>query len=121
MEAYFAAKHIAVTPRGQTGNPVDDVLSRIGLRRDILVSIPHAMALAAVLPRSRLVATVPDACVFSLAHDRRLRWARLPFDMGSNDIRFWWHKRRDTDPALAWLRSIIRNLSIDGLLAGESG
>lgn len=113
MAAYFAAEHIAVTPRGQTGNPVDDVLSRIGLRRNILVSIPHAMALAAVLPQSRFVATVPDACVFSLSRDQRLRWARLPFDMGCNDIRFWWHKRHDSDPAHAWLRSVIRTLSID--------
>ena len=113
MKAYFAAEHIALTPRGQTGNPVDDVLSRIGLRRNILVSIPHAMALAAVLPESRLVATVPDVCVFSLSRDQRLRWARLPFDMGTTDIRFWWHKRHDSDPAHAWLRSIIRNLKFD--------
>ncbi len=111
LDAYLAANHIAISPGGQTGNPVDDHLTSIGLHRKIVLTIPHAMALATLLPNGRLVATVPDRCAVSLTRDTRLRWAGLPFEMPESEVCLWWHKRSDADPLHVWLRALLHGIA----------
>jgi DNA-binding transcriptional LysR family regulator len=107
MAAYLAAPHIVVSPRGATENPVERKLAALGHRRRIALSLPHISALAAILPGSDLIATVPDRCVLTIIRGLPLAWVPLPFQLPANEVRQWWHPRHDLDPGHAWLRGLF--------------
>lgn len=106
-ETYLAARHIAVLPRGATGNPVDRALARDAQQRQIALSIPHTMVLSAILPGTGMIATVPETCVRVLCGDGRLCSVRLPFDAEPSHVLLWWHKRHEEDTGHRWLRTLI--------------
>ncbi|MDF2117711.1 LysR family transcriptional regulator [Roseiarcaceae bacterium H3SJ34-1] len=106
-EAYLAARHIAVLPRGATGNPVDRALTRDAKERQVALSIPHTMVLSAILPGTGMIATVPETCVRALCSDGRLCSVTLPFDAEPSHVLLWWHKRHEEDAGHRWLRTLI--------------
>jgi DNA-binding transcriptional LysR family regulator len=106
-ETYLAARHIAVLPRGATGNPVDRALARDAKERQIALSIPHTMVLSAILPGTGMIATVPETCAPVLCGDGRLCSVELPFDAEPSHVLLWWHKRHEEDTGHRWLRTLI--------------
>ena len=106
-ETYLAARHIAVLPRGATGNPVDRALARDARERQVALSIPHTMVLSAILPGTGMIATVPETCVRALCGDGRLCSVKLPFDAEPSHVLLWWHKRHEEDTGHRWLRNLI--------------
>jgi DNA-binding transcriptional LysR family regulator len=106
-ETYLQARHIAVLPRGATGNPVDSALARDAKARQIALSIGHTMVLTAILPGTRMIATVPETCTEVLCRDGRLCGVMLPFNVEPSHVLLWWHKRYDRDNGHRWLRTLI--------------
>jgi DNA-binding transcriptional LysR family regulator len=109
-EDYLAARHVAVHPRGASGNPLERGLGADASRRRIALSIPHTTVLPSLLPGTELVATVPDSCIDLLCRDGRLVWAKLPFEMEPVRVMQWWHKRQDQDAGHLWLREQLSSV-----------
>jgi DNA-binding transcriptional LysR family regulator len=111
LKEYMMARHVAVIPRGATGNPVEKALGKhAGLRR-IALTVPHTTVLPTIMPGTELLATVPDKCLDALCKDGRLRWLKLPFEVEENRVFQWWHKRQDRDTGHRWLRDQFSSLS----------
>jgi DNA-binding transcriptional LysR family regulator len=110
LAAYLGAPHIVVSPRGATGNPVERALAERGHERRIALRVPHVSTLAAILPGSDMVATVPDRCVPTILRGLPLISVPLPFALPPNEVHQWWHPRHDHDPGHAWLRSMFDGL-----------
>ena len=107
LDGYLQGRHVVVSPRGATSNPVERTLDAMNLDRRVVLNLPHATALVNILPGTDLIATVPDACIDFLCANDRLTWAELPVRIEPNLVYQWWHKRHEFDAGHRWLRSFV--------------
>lgn len=69
------ARHVDVSPRGATANPIDAALGEDGKRRRVALTVPHTTVLSALLPGTDLITCVPEPCIDTLCADGALaRW-----------------------------------------------
>jgi DNA-binding transcriptional LysR family regulator len=105
---YAAAGHILVSRRGLDEGPIDEMLTPLGLKREI-VTIVGGFSVALALARaSDLIATVPER------HTGNLRTGMvtfpLPIATPGFTVSMLWHPRLDADPAHRWLRQRVQEV-----------
>lgn len=106
---YVSAPHIATTCRGQPLGSVDTALEKLGLERNIILSVPYA------LPAFQIIHDNPQY-FFTTAMQVAKRKAShfgllikpLPFKVDEIVIKKIWHRKYDQDPAHQWLRGLIQ-------------
>lgn len=105
--AEFAAlPHGFITVTGLGPGVVDDALLSRGLRRRVVVSLPHFSAAALLACHSDLVLTMPRRIFASLRTPALpLKAVPPPLDLPSIDICLLWHERQQNDEAHVWLRN----------------
>lgn len=96
--------HVLVAMRPGGESEVDNVLGRLGLRRQIALSLPHWSAAAQVLAGTDLILTVSSRSAEPLRENAELVFFQPPLPIPSVLFQQVWHSRRHADPAHAWLR-----------------
>ncbi len=104
QDAYLAAAHVEVRPRGASGDPVSQALGNLASSRRIALSIPHATVLPVLMEHTTLLATIPLVCGQYLVAHSSLITVPPPFKIEANIVQQWWHKRNSRDPGHRWLR-----------------
>ncbi len=112
MEDYLALQHVMPSSRRRGIGHVDLALRRQGLQRTILLRSQHYLLTPHVVRSTDLALSAP----VSLAALHGLHSMELPFEVPPLEIRMFWHKRADSDPALAWMRSQLESVSADASL-----
>ena len=112
VEAYAAANHILVSPRGDTSGALDRILVDFGLRRRIALLVATYLALPAALAASDLVATVPSRTARQIAAIAEIEIMPLPIDFAMT-VSMAWHRRAASEPAQAWFRSLLIDAAAD--------
>src|SRR5581483_1970138 len=92
---------------GSMSGLVDDALQKAGASRRVVLTLPHFHAIALAVAEGRLVATVPSQFADAVAKDLGLSIYRLPIEVVVPEIKMYWHRRHDQNPAHRWLRSQI--------------
>jgi DNA-binding transcriptional LysR family regulator len=105
-ERYAAAPHVQVLRSGLQNGPIDNLLQRLGLERDVRITVGGFAPAIALARNTDLVATVPQR------HTRALCEGMFVFDLPvalpGFTVSMFWHPRLDADPAHRWLRSLVR-------------
>ncbi|MGC2200674.1 MAG: LysR family transcriptional regulator [Stellaceae bacterium] len=83
-------------------------LAARGLRRMIGLTMPHFPAALAVVSRSDMAAPLPRRLAAAFAEQYRLRIFDPPYPSPPFDIAALWHRDHGKEPAIAWLRSVLR-------------
>jgi len=99
--------HVRVTPG--RGREVDDALARLGLTRNIQLTVPYYNALIAVVENGECVATMPRRLAQHYARETAFHIFELPLELPKFEIRLHWHTRVDNDPGVAALRRMIHD------------
>jgi DNA-binding transcriptional LysR family regulator len=87
----------------------DRALEACGLKRKVVLSVPHFLFLISALAHSDLVALVPSRIAIGAPG---LRVVEPPLDVLGYDMAMVWHERVHRDPAHVWLRErLVRSLS----------
>lgn len=106
-ERFAAAAHVIVSRRARFRDALDDTLTDRGLSRRVVASLPTSAAALALAARVDVVCVVADRLCAPMVADLALRAAPLPFPMSDVPAVVAWHRRYDTDPAHAWLRTQV--------------
>lgn len=118
---YEQMRHINVLPPGRLRAGLFEALDRVGLRREVAVSVTNFLAVPEIVAVTDFCATLPLLICHRLADDVRLRVVPAPVDLGTFPVEMAWHVRYRHDPAHRWLRSLISDtantLSTTGLIA----
>jgi DNA-binding transcriptional LysR family regulator len=73
----------------------------------IRVTVPHSLAIPALLRGTDMLSIVPATLAFALASTSELLPRQPPYSAGSSTIRAVWHGRDEHGAAHAWLREMI--------------
>jgi DNA-binding transcriptional LysR family regulator len=100
-------EHVIVSPDGGGFRGItDEVLSKAGLARRVVLSVPHFLFMMSVLASTDLVAMLPARLVRDTS---TLRVVEPPVDVPGYEMAMLWHERSHRDPAHQWLREYIAN------------
>lgn len=72
------------------------------------ISLPHFLALPALIEESGLAAIVPRPLAAAFEHTYAIAIHELPYKTKSLEVRLLWHERLDEDPSHKWLHSMLR-------------
>lgn len=102
---FCALAHLIVSPAGGGfDGPTDTALRALGLRREVVLSVPHFLFALDTLRRTDLVAMLPSRLV---RNAEGLRVVEPPLPVAGYQLAMLWHETVHRDPAQAWLREQI--------------
>src|SRR6266702_1128539 len=79
----------------------------------IAVSLPHFLALPALLVDSELAAIVPRPLARALEQTHAIASHELPYTTTPVEVRLLWHERLEGEPSHEWLHEILRRATED--------
>jgi DNA-binding transcriptional LysR family regulator len=106
--ARFASfDHALVAPRGFPGGVVDAALEALGLRRRVVLRLPHFVAAAFVVAGSDLVVTLPRSFAEHMARQTPLSVLPVPVALAPFRFVVAYSTTVVADPAHAWFRGVF--------------
>jgi DNA-binding transcriptional LysR family regulator len=107
LETFVALDHALVAPRGLPGSTVDAALAPLGLRRRVVLTLPHFAAAALVVAETDLVLTVPERFARWMAARAPLTVFDPPLALPGFRFSMLFSSTVRDDPAHAWMRRVI--------------
>ena len=89
--------------------PTARLVKAAGFERRVVSVLPNAASLTVTIATTNLIAIVPRRYAELVAPIYRLKILPVPFDYPPSKIFLGWATERENDPALQWLRNIIRS------------
>lgn len=113
LTKYAGARHMLVSPRGETNGFVDRALAENGLTRQVAITINSFAAAPALLAASDLVLAAPKriADKFAELYGLAVRDAPIHGPREYSSATLIWHERFGTHPAHVWFREFLARLS----------
>ncbi|TFZ05656.1 LysR family transcriptional regulator [Ramlibacter henchirensis] len=96
---------------------LEAALADVGKVPRLRVTVPHSLAIPALLRESDMLSIVPASLATALTRSGELLLRQPPYPAGTAITRAVWHRRNDHDPAHVWLRDTIVEVA---KAAGES-
>lgn len=113
LEGFAAIPQIAIAPEGRGGNPLDELLARLGARRRVVAHVASFLVVPPLVAGSDLGVTLPRRLVDQVAPRWSLAVLDLPFEMPGFAIQQAWHERFRRDPAHAWFRQLVARVAAE--------
>ncbi len=109
LEQYLQEKHAAI--KSSTGHlEVDQRLKELGLKRKIILELPHFSVLQDVITSSELLVTLPSRAAKVYERNSNVNIFELPFAVNSFNISANWHRQHDDLKARAWFIHTLQTL-----------
>ncbi len=112
LKKYLAHDHILVSPLGDGKGPVDDVLAKLGHKRNISIIAPNFALIPFYLTKRDMIFTAPSLLAKELAEQFDLKVLKPPINVPNFEIQMVWHKRTDNSAPHEWLRGRIKEYVI---------
>jgi DNA-binding transcriptional LysR family regulator len=111
LREYAELDHIlispAAAPRAGPSGYIDNVLGRQGLRRRVVMTVPHFLVAPFIVANSDLVLTAPVRLLDPFVKLLRLRRLEVPLRLSGYKLSQVWAARSSDDEAHRWLRGAI--------------
>ncbi|MGI2908300.1 LysR family transcriptional regulator [Tolypothrix sp. VBCCA 56010] len=111
LESYIALPHGFITPTNVVPNPtkthVDNVLSNLGVKRRVMLKIPHFLSVPMIVQQTDLIFTLPRRIAMLFAQYTNLALLEPPIKLNKYNYMQLWHERLDYDPLHIWLRELV--------------
>jgi DNA-binding transcriptional LysR family regulator len=108
LEQYLQEKHALLSAQGRVQGNVDMALAEHNYQRQVQVTLPHILAIPAVIAATDLVVTVASRIANRLAIEYGLNTFPPPIGLPGFNVGMAWHPRLAHDPAMRWLRGELR-------------
>jgi len=105
------AQHLIV--EGKTNEVLEEALAANGIKRTVVLTLAHHLAVPIIVRDSNLVVTVPFAMGAQFAGLNSLRVVRPPLEVEMPVLRQYWHARFHRDFFNQWLRGVVAELFLE--------
>jgi DNA-binding transcriptional LysR family regulator len=107
-KAYAALPHLLFSPRGDPKGIVDEPLAQLsGVRRRVVMTIPHISAVPLIVARTDLVAVIAKRIALLYASEYDLMLFDPPINLPEFTINVLTSAARAGDPSLQWLQQQV--------------
>lgn len=115
VESYVACSHILITittssisaiPNSPTSH-VDTVLSKLGVKRRVMLKLPHFLSAPLIVQETDLIITMPRRIAMLFAKYNNLAILEPPIELGQYNYIQIWHESCHYDPRHIWLRELV--------------
>jgi DNA-binding transcriptional LysR family regulator len=113
LEQYLELGHLLISPGGTPGGLVDAELTKRGLSRRVVLSVPSFLVAPLVVAETDLISTGPERLLSRMSERFPIVLLPPPLKLARFELCLVWHSRRDHDPAHSWLREAILRVSRD--------
>jgi DNA-binding transcriptional LysR family regulator len=111
LQDFAELSHVLVSPSGGGPGFVDQLLAEHGLRRRIALRIPHFYSALAIVARSDLVVTAPNALGYLAPAELGVVAVECPLPLPEHSVNLVWHERYSKDAGHTWLRQVVIELA----------
>jgi DNA-binding transcriptional LysR family regulator len=108
-QIYCAIPQVILSTDGSKAGSMEKALRRLGFTRHIGMTVPHFQAIALAAAGSDLLGNMPIHFARYTARLFDLDLYLPPVDPPIIEMRMYWHRRLERDPAQSWLRAAIRS------------
>lgn len=109
LQQFEKMPQIVVTLSGKSPAAYDSVLEEKGIKRQVVMKTPHFLIVPLLIEQQPdLIATVPMELANVYARYGNVRAVEPPLELPSFAINQYWHPLFHHDPALIWLRDLIK-------------
>lgn len=110
LEQFQRMPQIVVTLAGRSSEAYDSAIEEQGITRHIFLSTPHFVVVPLLIDQHPdLIATVPQELGNVFAGYGSVRVLEPPMPLPSFALRQHWHPRFHQDPAILWLRELVKD------------
>jgi DNA-binding transcriptional LysR family regulator len=106
-DEFEQSDHVVVSAAGTGHATVDASIEKLGVKRKILLTVPHFVAVGHILSTTDMVATVPERFARYCVTPFDLRYTGLPLKLPEIGINMFWHSRFHKEPGNQWFRSLV--------------
>lgn len=110
LDVFCNAPHVLRSADGTKAGTIEPALTRLGLRRRIVMTVPHFQAVALAVAGSDLIGSLPVRFARLVADQFGLDMYMPPFESPSMEVTMYWHRRMDRDAASVWLRGHVADI-----------
>lgn len=123
LDDFMRLEHVVVAAESRSQELFERQLLKMGLKRRVVLQIPHFMSLPFLIAQSDYIATVPAAVGVWYQSLLKLDLLTPPVQTPPIPLCQFWHRRVHHDPAVIWLRQIIGILFLnkDPTMRAEQG
>lgn len=108
VHSYVQWDHALVDVVDSRMRGIDKQLEQQGLKRRVLLKLPHFLAAPLIVASSDMIVTLPERVAQLYAKSYKLTIIDSPIDLGNFPYRQVWHERSDNDPLHQWLRNLLK-------------
>jgi DNA-binding transcriptional LysR family regulator len=106
-DVFCAMPQVMRSADGGRSGTIDPALARLGLSRNVTMTVPHFHAVALTIASGDLLGSIPVHFARIVADRFGLDIYNPPFESPAMDVRLYWHRRMERDAANAWLRAHV--------------
>ena len=110
LEHFLQASHVQVRSVEHSHHALDDALRAQGVGRNIVLQLPHFVALPSVLAVTDLFATLPQRLAGILNRNDAFRIYTLPVSIPQATVTMHWHEHFHEDEGIAWMRDLMAEM-----------
>ncbi|UUM30578.1 LysR family transcriptional regulator [Vibrio japonicus] len=107
LDNYLSYRHVQVRCDGNDRWLLDYRLADIGHDRDIAITVPDFNSAASLCSYTDFIFTAPSHFVELASAQLGLSVLPLPIEFPPMAYTLFWHRDRENDPALSWIRQMI--------------
>ena len=115
VESYLALPQGLITPMkaipNSTKSRVDTVLSDLGVKRPVMLKLPHFLSVPMIVQQTDLIFTLPRRIAMLFTQYTNLAVLEPPIKLGQYNYLMIGHQRCHHDPLHIWLRSLITQVT----------
>lgn len=105
---------MAVSPLPEGPTLEDVLLGQQGYHRHVAATCQRLETAGRIAAASNLLLTLPRPYAELLRTTVPVRILDLELPLPSTVVHVYWHRRRDADPAILWMRDEIRQIFAEG-------
>jgi DNA-binding transcriptional LysR family regulator len=90
---------------------IDKLLSDQGLKRNVVLQVPHILVLPRIIADSDLIITIPEKLARDYEKQLPLKILEPPKPLPSLKFHMYWHEKNQKSSAHIWLRNLLIEIS----------
>jgi len=111
LENFIQLPHVRVSPWGEHQSVVDQVLSKMKLRREVILQLPSVLVAPYTILHSDSLLTIPRRIARQLSNQINIELFDPPISLPKYQLNIYWHRLNTSKSSHQWLIQQIKSLS----------